>query len=244
VSRQIRISTVLRWVAGLSVIGLIVALVSGAILPFYFRGIEMLLFGVGMLIPFSLIGLCCAATLERGRVRGLMRSGLWAAALAWVGMILAFWMEEAGLWDAYEIFGKLAGSITLWASYCMVVALLMRYRIRPMLAWTARFPTLVIASILLFVSVITVLTDGAIWANDDVAIGFFTSAIMLVVIGLTLTLILARMRELTGELDEGEEAVPQIDFTLWCPRCETEQPYLTGAGHCRNCGLAIKVTPT
>lgn len=239
-----RISTVCKWTLGLSALTVILLWFGITVPGMYFRGAEMIAAVAGILIPFSLMALCCAATLEAGRVRALMFSGIVAAALAAAGWMVTAWLDMSGTWwQAVEFAAGLSGTLATWSGFCMVLALVMRYRASNVPARIARVGTIIIGAVLTVAIFASIWAFDALWRDEDAAMRFFVGLSTLCGTGVLLSIVLARLRHFTGDRDELEESAPRIDFTLWCPRCESRQAFQTGGGSCRSCGLGIKVTP-
>lgn len=240
-----RISTILKWALALNFIALLLTWpLSLLLMPYIYVGsLEYIMAALYLGLPFTLAALLCAVTLETGRVRKLMWSGMIAAAVSVPLWLIVIWFANSGMFlsSPIENFVAFVICVTLWAAYCAVLGLLMHYRISPLVSWTLRMPTIVITSAVFAAGVVTAVTKGDLF-DDEFAMGrFFSTSIIIILIGTMLTLVLGRLRALTG--DDTEDDSPRIDFTLWCPRCNLKQPFVTGPGNCRGCGLAVKVTP-
>lgn len=239
-----RISTIPKWILIISILGLPMMWLVTLMMPF--RAMMLLpdiATGLTLAVPCSLAALCCAQTYQLGRLRWLMLSGIIAAAVSFVGWLLVIWLDAMLIADEIILFvAQSVGTISAWAGLCMVLALLMRYRMKPTWSYAVRLPTLVVTVVLISGIVATIWAFESIWSDEDLfVLNFVLPLSGLMMCGTLLTMVLSRAHHLLGEPDE-QANVPRLNFTLWCPRCEVKQSFQTGGGSCHACGLSIKVT--
>jgi hypothetical protein len=212
--------------------------------------------GVGM----TLVALVCATTLEHGKLRRLMISGLIAAAIAqliWTG---ALWVNSSSEQTWYVV-SAFATPLTGWAVLTALLGMLMRSRLDSSIARGWRMIAVVLVSLLALHAVLAITFYPLVGARQiqlpRVAAPMYTRdradyvegamrlggalAILLgwAAMGLAFSIALPKLR---GDAP-APEAAPR-PFQATCPRCEAQQELQTSGDACRSCGLRIKVTPT
>ena len=237
-----RLSTALRLVlAGSLLLGLFmwVGAMVAPVLAFYH---SLAIGGPFVIAGLSLPALVCSLMFERGRLRRLMGSGIASAGLAACLWLLLIWFASTGLHPGIgENWARVNSLFTLWSVYCMVVAGLFIYRTQQPWAVLVRNVSLFSASSLFLLTMLFIMVADSIGyaARDDLGktIGVLT---ILTFFGLLLTMILARLKQLsTGDVTQDE--MVRMELRIWCPRCDAEQAMQTGGGSCFRCGLSIKV---
>jgi hypothetical protein len=166
----------------------------------------------------------------------LMWSGIAASALSAAGWVTFALLESLWTSRAEHLWISSLLPSTCWAGLCTVIGLVMQRRQLNAVGVWARRATIAGAALL------AAAIPPAVWFDlqphvDEVARGLGALA-ALVVFGLLVTMIIARLRQLEGS-DDPEHL--RLDFTATCPRCELRQPMVTGGDVCRSCGLHIKV---
>jgi hypothetical protein len=237
-----RLSTILRLtLAGSLLLGLVMWVSAMTVPALGFRA-SLVVGGPFVVAGLSLPALVCALTLERGRLRGLMISGMAAAAIAAASWIMLMWFVADRFGRSGDEWAKVNGIFSAWAVYCMVVGGLFMYRTELAGAILARGITLGAASLLVFLTMMMILFADSMGHRSGEEMAKLLGILGIITIfGLLLTMILARLKQLTtGEM--GDEEIVRMDLRIWCPRCQTEQAMQTGGGTCQACGLAIKVT--
>lgn len=233
-----RLSTIIRWI-------LVGSLCSGVffwLLLLIPQGSvrSARLTGVSFIIAASCVpALICAMTLDRGRFRGLMWSGVAASAASAVLWLIIVLMSRSLPRFAEDLLLKCAGSTTIWAGFCLVMSALLHQRFTSIVARVACAIAILFALGMAGLGVHALWTDGRFWRSEDAMGRFFSAGGVVTVVSVLLAMILARMRQFaTGDTSED---VVRLPFKTWCPRCGQEQVLHTGGGACAACGLAIRV---
>lgn len=232
-SGSVRLSTILKVTAVSCFVGAIVLRPLMALAPFYVPSVNIVAAGLIPLAVYSLAALACAITLERGRLVGLMWSGIAATAItviAWAALAMA---DSVGRVNN-EFWAVLILPVNDWALLCAVIGLLMQRRLHVAWGVYARGVTIGIAALL------AVLFPIAVWQHMEDPWGRFIPALaVLLTFGVIGTLILSRLRQISG-VQESQEVI-RMPLTVTCPRCELRQDMVTGGDACNRCGLQIKV---
>ena len=228
-----RLSTILKVTAVSCFVGAIVVRPLMAFAPFYVPGVHIITASLIPLAVYSMAALACAITLERGRLVGLMWSGIAASAvavIAWAALAMA---ASVGRVDD-EFWALLILPVNGWALLCAVIGLLMQRRLHVAWGVYVRGVTIGLAALL------AVLLPIAVWQQMDDLWGRFIPALaVLMTFGVIVTLILSRLRQISG-VEESQEVI-RMPLTVTCPRCELRQDMVTGGDACNRCGLQIKV---
>jgi hypothetical protein len=234
-----RISTILRWTLLGSLVGMLgLWLLSFVIFVFWIPTNEL----VGILLSLflaTLVSLPCALTFERGRVRGLMQSGMIAAGIGVVIVVLLSIAPRRGI-PATILGVKFIKILAIWSGLCALVGLMMYERMISRIGIIIRACTVVSASIMAFSAIFLIVIEAGN-ANSESTFRYFGVLGVLTLFGLLATIVIVRFRELTTGDKVSEINVIRIRFTAWCPRCQVQQELQTGGATCSNCGLAIKV---
>lgn len=230
---RVRLSTILKVAAVSCFVGAIGLRPLMAIAPFYVPGARIVAAGLIPLAVYSLAALACAITLERGRLVGLMWSGIAASAIAviaWASLAMATSMGRVD----HEFWALLILFVNDWALLCAVIGLLMQRRLHVAWGVYARAVTIGLATLL------AVLVPIAAWQEMEDPWGKLIAALaVLLTFGVFVTLILSRLRQIAG-VKESQEVI-RMPLTVTCPRCELRQDMVTGGDACNRCALQIKV---
>jgi len=233
-----RLTTVLRWTAAGSFAAVILMRIAAVVGPFMVvRGSSLA--GAMMLVTFfALAGLGCAATLEQGRCMPLMRAGIAAATVGAVGWFAFLYLLPRFNASTEAWWVGVLTPVTSWTGLCTVTALVMlRGRPGAFGRWTGRI-TIACAAVLAAAVLPAVWLDGSLGRVERTFERGLGTLAVVVVLGLLVTMILARLRQLEGAQDEEQV---RLDFTGKCPRCGLRQELVTGGDACSGCGLRIKV---
>lgn len=233
-----RLTTVLRWTASGSFAAVILMWIAAVFGPFMVGWVGSLAGGLMLVMLFALAALGCAATLEQGRCMPVMRSGIAAATVAAVGWFTFRFLVPALNASTEAWWVGVLTPVTSWTGLCTVTALVMlRRRPSAVGVWTGRV-TIACAAALAAAVLPAVWLEGRLGRVERTLERGLGILAVVVVLGLVVTLILARLRQLEGADDE--EHI-RLDFTARCPRCELRQELVTGGDACSGCGLRIKV---
>ncbi len=232
---SVRLSTILKVTAVSCFVGAIVLRPLMAFAPFYVPSVHIVAAGLIPLALYSLVALACAITLERGRLVGLMWSGIAATAIsviAWAALAMAASVGRVN----DEFWALLILPVNNWALLCAVIGLLMQRRLHVAWGVYVRGVTIGLAALL------AVLFPIAVWQwqqMEDHWYRIIAALAVLLTFGVIGTLILSRLRQISG-VQESQEVI-RMPLTVTCPRCELRQDMVTGGDACYLCGLQIKV---
>ena len=179
----------------------------------------------------------CAATLDQGRMRGLMWSGVICAVLAGVAWVAAYGYVSS-TWNNVQTIANVLMLPTMWAALCAVSALMFSNRRQSVLAAGVGFVAWIASLALILLVGVIVWTEG-----DVLTDGFHTALLVCVVLssfGTMLALVLQRLPQLSGAA-EADQNIERLPLRIWCPRCGEQQRIQTGGAHCSRCGLSVSV---
>jgi hypothetical protein len=240
-----RLSTVFLWAmvaALLSAVGVLLFDVATQWSVVVLQGIWPLLFYVaGHMMPAA----ACAWVRERGRLRGLMLSGIIASLVSLVLVLLAAF--DLLYPFPYELL-PMFGSTAIWAASMMFIGLLSVHPFPPGPGQVVRVVSIFIVAVLTAQSLVWVWLAIALepvmsWqASEDFHEGMAQIAGVLGVLGgcgASATYIMARSRKLSGAA--GTIPRERRVFSITCPRCGAPGTLNTGGDACAGCGLRITV---
>jgi len=234
----------------LATVGGLAIWITAWLTPFMIRPQGPLLGIVAGVAAFSLVAAACITTMQRGRARWWMASGIVAAALALAGWS-AVWLFDPSL--GAETWSRLLLLLmppSCWAGLMLVTALLWLPRLRN--PWTRALrgivcivATLLAAEICFATCAAPLIDRHADYAlfDDFIEFSIRLGAVLLILttLGLLAIYALARSPELLGR---PEQPVGEYRLTITCPRCKCVAQIDSGGDVCPQCGLRIKVTPT
>lgn len=241
INALMRLGTIIHCVMGLAFIGAVVCWISLIGLrgrSFYgefFLAVSLIVMGC------SITALPCAKCLERGRWRLLMWAGLTASAVCALGWTGVLWIGFTTWADPDRTIIVTLGTTSVFAGWVMIAATMIVCRLTSTLARVVRGVTIVIASLLAFLIAVVIWDPNSIDRHEEEFARTVAIFAVLTLSGMALTIILARLKQLTTGSEEAEEVV-RMDFSVWCPRCELHQSIQTGGARCSRCGLDIKVS--
>ena len=236
-----RISTVIQWLLGASILAGFALLFFRIFIPSIGFRISPGLIAAAFITSFyCLPTLLCSTALERGRLPLLMWSGIMAAAVAVVAIGGAVVMS----FDPFEdpTVASIIGSASIWTGYCGLTAGL-----------TLRRTSSQLAKVLTAVALISTALFAAglllqIWFDIDTALPrhalpkYLASTATIALASSLLSLIVARLRQLASPTPESTDVETlRLDMNVWCPRCGQQQHVQTGGASCAACGLLSKV---
>ncbi len=200
---------------------------------------------------YAIVGLCCAAVHDNGRLRRLMRLGMImgvAGAACWIVMI--------GMPEFFEVRMFLTTTLALCvlAGAIAVIGLLNLFPLRTTVHRGMRF-TAIVGALLLAAFIV-----GAIWFAPGSANSYATwnsadwqryveyeasayrigTGIAIFVGLLTAATIVVGVVDLLSARGRQSTLAPR-PYWLRCPRCGCEQQAMTGAFQCATCRLRTKV---
>lgn len=234
-----RLSTIFKWIFLTSLlcgIALVAVLRTG----FFWMttGWEVLISAAFLSALFSAPALACALTMERGRLRALLWTGIATSILSaggWIGLV---WLSPSLPAPLDQMWTNTMAVPTSWSVFCAVIALLMRRRLTNRVGFIVR--TITIISI----SLLAVLIPPIVWYEalpgrfDEVVFKIASIAATIGAFGLISTMLIARYGRFEGD---DEEEVIRLPMSATCPRCGLRQRILTGGDTCERCSLRINV---
>ncbi len=234
-----RLSTIFKWIFLTSLlcgIALVAVLRTG----FFWMttGWEVLISAAFLSALFSAPALACALTMERGRLRALLWTGIATSILSaggWIGLV---WLSPSLPTPLDQMWTNTMAVPTSWSVFCAVIALLMRRRLTNRVGFIVR--TITIISI----SLLTVMIPPMVWHDDlpgrfyEVLIKIASVTATIGAFGLISTMLIASYGRFEGD---DEEEVIRLQMSATCPRCGLRQRILTGGDACERCSLRIKV---
>lgn len=210
---------------------------------------ELLVSAVAMAIPFLAMCVCCAIALEQHKLKWWMRSGIYAAGMAFFGWVIYLWYFESYSGVEYPL-EKIIIWPSVWAGTMALLGLLALPK--PPRKWwrSLRNSTFLFVCLLAaYVALAMTLYPRYSASNDYNMVLYmqryefeklvFNMGSVLGLIAITglsatfLTLLLIPKR--AGQID-----APRA-YWLTCPRCAKEQSLQTGWDRCPNCGLEVCV---
>lgn len=230
-----RLSRLLRWFV-LAMVGAAAAAgLSILLFPAWLGLADRLLHSCVVLAALGLASIGCAVPMERGKLTGLMRSGLLVAGVTAVTWMTLLWFPLA--FDTEQRLAKGVGTTTVWVLLVMVIGLFMIPRMTLRAAVILRAVTMGLASLL------AILVVALLWTRSGLGspplIGAISVAATLTGCALPMTLLLARFHELRS----GRNPEPfRMALAVTCPRCNQRQMIRTGGDQCAACGLRITVS--
>ena len=234
-----RLSTIFKWLFLITLLcGIALLVVSRISLFWMTAGWEVLILAAFLSAIFSAMALACALTMERGRLRALLWTGIAASILSAGGWIGLAWLYRSLPSPLEQMWTNAMMIPTSWSVFCAVIALLMRRRLASRVGFTVR--TITIISISLF----AIATPLMVWYDDppgqfnETLIKTVSIAATIGTFGLVSTMLIGGYRQYEGDADE---EVIRLQMSATCPRCGLRQPLLTGGDACKRCSLRIKV---
>lgn len=234
-----RLSTILKWIFLITLLGGIALLVVARTSLFWMTaGWEVLISAAFLIAIFSAMALACALTMERGRLRSLLWTGIAASILSAGGWIGLAWLSRSLPSPLQEMWAKAMIVPTSWSVFCAVTALLMRRRL------TSRVGLIVRTITIISISLFAIATPLMVWYDDppgqfnETLIKIVSIAATIGTFGLISTMLIGGYRQHDGDADE---EVIRLQMSATCPRCGLRQPLLTGGDTCKRCSLRIKV---
>ncbi|MEE9130756.1 MAG: hypothetical protein V3T84_12115 [Phycisphaerales bacterium] len=234
-----RLSTIFKSIFLITLLcGIALVAVSRSGFFWMITGWEVLISAAFLSALFSAPALACALTMERGRLRSLLWTGIAASILSaggWIGLV---WLFPSLPTPLGRMWTNTMAVPTSWSVFCAVIALLMRRRLTNRVGFIVR--TITIISI----SLLAVMIPPMVWYDDlpgrfDVALIKFVSIVATIgAFGLISTMLIASYRRFASD---DEEEVIRLQMSATCPRCGLRQLMLTGGDTCERCSLRIKV---
>ena len=234
-----RLSSVFKWVFLITLLGGIVLLVVSRTGLFWMTaGWEVVISAAFLSALFSAPALACALTMERGRLRALLWTGIAASIFSaggWIGLV---WLVPSLPTPLDELWVNAMTIPTSWSVFCAVIALLMRRRLTNRIGIIARTITIITVSLL------AIMLPPMLWYDDlpgRIDVVLFKIASITATIGafsLIGTMLIAGYMRF--ESDDDEEVV-RLKMSASCPRCGLRQRILTGGDACERCSLRINV---
>lgn len=217
--------------------------------PYSLAGAPELAGAVTVAAGFAVVALSCATTLERGRARWWMISGLLSCAIGALGWIGLIWSYPIGGPEAWFYPFLLLIPPTCWAGLMMVIAWLLLPRVTKWWLRWIRALAMIIATLLavhvcVAICAYLVMADGMSWEDAEryYEVSMRSGAVLaiLTVVGLLAVHVPARF----GELMEDEASSPgEYTMRVTCPRCGGVSQIRSGGDACAHCGLKISVKP-
>ena len=234
-----RLSTIFKWILLFTLLcG--VALFAASRTGFFWMtpGWDVLIYVAFLSSLFSAPALACALTMERGRLRALLGTGIAASILSaggWIGLV---WLLPSLPTPLDQMWTNTMVVPTSWSVFCAVIALLMRRRLTNRVGFIVR--TITIISI----SLLAVMFPPMVWYDDHAGrvdeVMYKTASITATIgaFGLISTMLIAGYVRFGS--DDDEEVIC-LQMSATCPRCGLRQRILTGGDACERCSLRIKV---
>jgi hypothetical protein len=209
--------------------------------PYFAFNAAFLVGGSFTVMGLSLAATACATVRENGRLTMLMTSGIAAAVIAMVVWLLMIRLGAGWPQSTVEPIVLLAGSVTIWAGWCMIIAVVCGRRALGWISGITRILAVLCVSVLAIAIEIVLVNPKYADEHEE----FFGRSIVAMVI-LTLATVLSAMiasrwRQLGSAASTAEEEQIRLPMRVWCPRCGLEQQFTTGGAMCSSCGLSIKV---
>ncbi len=234
-----RLSTIFKWIFLITLLGGIALLVVSRTGLFWMTaGWEVLISAAFLSALFSAPALACALTMERGRLRALLWTGIAASIFSaggWIGLV---WLFRSLPTPLDQMWINTMTIPTSWSVFCAVIALLMRRRLTNRVGFIVR--TITIISI----SLLAVMLPPMVWYDDLPGrvdeVMYKTASITATIgaFGLISTMLIAGYVRFGSD---DEEEVIRLQMSATCPRCGLRQRILTGGDACERCSLRIKV---
>ncbi len=203
---------------------------------------EEILGSVSLFAAFSIVALMCAVVLERQRAVALMWAGLGSATVAMLFWLMLIWFDRAMSWQVEETVIRTAGSFTVGGVLAAQCGLLSLPRFESRRVGSVRRVTIGVSMFLAVYGVILIwwLEDLA-WIIDEEMLARAVGVLAIIAAcGTVVTPLLWKMQSVRHA--GGAGAVPlNIDVTIVCPRCHSDQCLKTGERFCTKCGLRITI---
>jgi Zn finger protein HypA/HybF involved in hydrogenase expression len=184
----------------------------------------------------------CTVVLERQRAVVFMWAGLGSATVAMLIWLMLIWFHRPMSWYVEETVARIAGTFTIGGVLAAQSGLLSLPRFDNRHADAVRRVTIGVTMFLAVYGVILIwwLDDLARISDAETLARAMGVLAIIAACGTVVTPILLKMQNVrhTG----GVGAVPlNIDVTIVCPRCHSDQRLRTGERSCTKCGLRIKI---
>ena len=203
---------------------------------------EEILSSVSLFVAFIIVAMMCAVVLERRRAVVVMWAGLGSATVAMLIWLALIWFHRPMSWQVEETVARTAGTFTIGGVLAAQCGLLSLPRFESRRVGSVRRVTIGVSMFLAVYAVILIWwLEDLVWVIDE---DFLTRAMAVLVIiaasGTVVTPILLKIQNVRHR--GGAGAVPlNIDVSMVCPRCHSDQCLKTGERSCTNCGLRITI---
>ena len=203
---------------------------------------DEILGSVSLFAAFSIVALMCAVVLERKRAVAPMWAGLGSATVGMLTWLAMIWFHRRMSWDIQETVIRTAGTFTIGGVLAAQSGLLALPRFDNRRAGSVRRATIGVSVFLATYAVILIwwIDDLAWIIDEDVLIRAMGVLAIIAACGTVVTPMLWKMQGVRHA--GGAGAVPlDIDVTIVCPRCRSDQCLKTGERSCTRCGLRITI---
>ncbi len=234
-----RLSTIFKWIFLITLLcGIALLVVSRISLFWMTAGWEVLIFAAFLSAIFSAMALACALTMERGRLRSLLWTGIAASIFSaggWIGLV---WLYPSLPSPLERMWTNAMMIPTSWSLFCAVTALLTHRRLTSRIGLVVRTITIISISLFAITTPLMLWYDDPPGQYDETLIKIVLIAATIGTFGLISTMLIGGYRQY--ECDADEEVI-RLQMSATCPRCGLRQPLLTGGDACKRCSLRIKV---
>ena len=203
---------------------------------------EEVLGSVSLFAAFSIVALMCAVVLERQRAVTLMWAGLGSATVGMLIWLVLIWFHRPMSWQVEETVARTAGTFTIGGVLAAQSGLLSLPRFDNRRIDSVRRGTIGVSVFLAVYGVILIwwLEDLAWIIDEDILARAVGVLAIIAACGTVVTPLFWKMQSVRHA--GGAGAVPlNIDVTIVCPRCHSDQCLKTGERSCTNCGLRITI---
>jgi len=188
------------------------------------------------------VALMCAVVLERQRAVTLMWAGLGSATVGMLIWLVLIWFHRPMSWQVEETVARTAGTFTIGGVLAAQSGLLSLPRFDNRRIDSVRRGTIGVSVFLAVYGVILTwwLEDLAWIIDEDILARAVGVLAIIAACGTVVTPLFWKMQSVRHA--GGAGAVPlNIDVTIVCPRCRSDQCLKTGERSCTRCGLRITI---